>query len=246
MALWHSLVPRCQPRSSWPESSRFHLPAALPGPQPCLGSSPSDWTLAPASHRTDFPRTSSPSCMKTPARALGTLAWLPQLARLPPFSFGAASAYLGRLSSHTGLSPQGHPELSRLLKAFADTMSTAWKGPPVSTLKSHSLPACRASPSLALGALPAAPCIYVCLWPPVTHRATWSAGWSSGQGVLGVHWNMSDQVRNTGRGLGRAWAQVPVGRQGLPSGTPACHKPPSDVRWEVAGIPAWTQPSCRP
>ncbi|XP_015445743.1 uncharacterized aarF domain-containing protein kinase 5 isoform X5 [Pteropus alecto] len=131
--------------------------------------------------------------MKTPARALGTLAWLPPLARLPPFPFGAASAYLGRLSSHTGLSPQGHPELSRLLKAFAVTMSTAWKGPPVSTLKSHSLPACRASPSLAPGALPAAPCLYVCLWPPVTHRATWSAGWSSGQGVLGVHWNMSDQ-----------------------------------------------------
>lgn len=71
-----SLVPRRQPWSSWPESSRLHSPAALPGPRPCLGSSPSDWTPAPSSHRADFPSTLSPSCRKTPAMALGTPAWL--------------------------------------------------------------------------------------------------------------------------------------------------------------------------
>lgn len=80
----------------------------------------------------------------------------------------------------------------------------------------HCQPAGPLPPSLAPGAVPAAPCLYVCLWPLVTHRATRSAGWSSGQGVLGVWWDMRGQVRNTGRGLGRARALVRVGRQGLP------------------------------
>ena len=58
-----------------------------------------------------------------------------------------------------------------------------------------------------------------------------------------------DLLAENRQGLDRAWAELPLGegQAGLsPPGTAACcHKPLCDVRWEVVGISAWNEPSCR-
>lgn len=73
---------------------------------PCLGSSPSDWTLVPTSHRADFPSTSSPSCMKTLAKGPGDTCLAPSHSAPTLFLWGSLPLPQLVFQPHTPVSPE--------------------------------------------------------------------------------------------------------------------------------------------